>query len=345
MKKKFFLKIFCVFYLIYMMIIIISGEVQNKDRPKVSIIVPVYNTEKWLPECMNSLINQTLEEIEIICVDDGSTDNSRKIIEEYVKKDEEILKSKKNKKDIKGRIKVIHQNHQGVSAARNAGLDIASGEYITFVDSDDYVHPECYKTAYFWAINDNIDIIQYGLNRIRNEEQKKIKDKSKINKSDSNVLNLEQFLKKSKREYVCFKMIKSNIIKDNNIRFRTDIIISEDACFSFMVFPRAKRFKIIPGKFYNYRARPGSAVANWDHKDYANRQVKIIITQVYYNWKEGGLIKGREHILLEFIFHVAGANTISRFGEILKIIDELNSPEVLSKCSEKCKGEIIKLKK
>ena len=86
-------------------------------------------------------------------------------------------------------------------------------------------------------------------------------------------------------------------------------------------------------------------MANWDHKDYANRQVKIIITQVYYNWKEGGLIKGREHILLEFIFHVAGANTISRFGEILKIIDELNSPEVLSKCSEKCKGEIIKLKK
>ena len=76
-----------------------------------------------------------------------------------------------------------------------------------------------------------------------------------------------------------------------------------------------------------------------------HRQVKIIITQVYYNWKEGGLIKGREHILLEFIFHVAGANTISRFGEILKIIDELNSPEVLSKCSEKCKGEIIKLKK
>jgi glycosyltransferase involved in cell wall biosynthesis len=224
-------------------------------------------------------------------------------------------------------------------------LDIASGEYITFVDSDDYVHPECYKTAYFWAINDDIDIIQYGLNRIRNEEQKKIKDKSKINKSDSNVLNLEQFLKKSKREYVCFKMIKSNIIKDNNIRFRTDIIISEDACFSFMVFPRAKRFKIIPGKFYNYRARPGSAVANWDHKDYANRQVKIIITQVYYNWKEGGLIKGREHILLDYTFKIMNISSLKNFDDILKIVCKLNTPEVLSKCSNKCKEEIQKLKK
>ena len=104
MKKKFFLKIFCVFYLMYMMIIIISGEVQNKDRPKVSIIVPVYNTEKWLPECMNSLINQTLEEIQIICVDDGSTDNSRKIIEEYVKKKYHLTIGQSTAEDIKIKI-------------------------------------------------------------------------------------------------------------------------------------------------------------------------------------------------------------------------------------------------
>ena len=257
----------------------ISFKVKIDERPKVSIIVPVYNVEKWLPECLDSLINQTLEDIEIICIDDGSKDKSGEILEEYAEKDEERIKLKiitekiKNKEEIndeemKGRIRVIHQENKGVSAARNVGLNVASGEYVTFVDPDDYVHPECYKTVYKQAKKDNIDIIQFDNNNILNDAQKIIIDKSEVDQSDSIVLDLEQFLKKIKAEMVWFKMFKSNILKDNNIRFMTDISIREDTCFSFMAFPRAKRFKIIPGKFYNYRNRPGSAVRSFDTYNY-----------------------------------------------------------------------------
>ena len=140
-------------------------------------------------------------------------------------------------------------------------------------------------------------------------------------------------------------MIISNILKDNNIKFMTDISIREDTCFSFMVFPRAKRFKIIPGKFYIYRVRPGSAIQIYDINDYINRQSKLIFTHVYYSWKKGNLIKGREHILLEYIFKIMNSNLLKKFDDILKIVYKFNTPEILSKCSNKCKDEIERLKK
>ena len=96
-------------------------------KPLISVIVPVYNVEEYLPKCLESIINQTYKNLEIILVDDGSTDNSGIICEDYAEKDK--------------RIKVVHQTNLGISAARNAGLDLCSGDYITFVDSDDYI--EC----------------------------------------------------------------------------------------------------------------------------------------------------------------------------------------------------------
>ena len=147
-------------------------------------------------------------------------------------------------------------------------MDVASGECVTFVDPDDYVHPECYKTVYNLTKKDNIDIIQFEKKNIINQSQKIIIDKSEVDQSDSIVLDLEQFLKKIKAQAVWFKMFKSNILKENNIRFMADISIREDICFSFMTFPRVKRFKIIPGKFYNYRYRPGSAVRSFDTYNY-----------------------------------------------------------------------------
>ena len=178
-----------------------------------------------------------------------------------------------------------------------------------------------------------------------NESEKKIIDKSEIDKSDSIVLNFEQFMKEIHSEFVWYKMIKSNILKDNNIRFMTDISIREDTCFSFMVFPRAKRFKIIPGKFYIYRVRPGSAIKTYNLTEYKNRQIRLIFIHVYNNLKEGDLIKGREHILLDYTFKIMNISSLKNFDDILKIVCKLNTPEVLSKCSNKCKEEIQKLKK
>jgi glycosyltransferase involved in cell wall biosynthesis len=102
--------------------------------PKVSIVIPVYNVEKYLRQCLDSVVNQTLKDIEIICVNDGSTDNSLQILEEYANKDD--------------RIKIINKDNGGLSSARNAGLEIATGVYIGFVDSDDYIEIETYNEAY-----------------------------------------------------------------------------------------------------------------------------------------------------------------------------------------------------
>lgn len=105
-----------------------------EQSPKVSVIIPVYNAEKYLRECLDSVVNQTLKEIEIICVDDGSTDGSLTILREYRKKDK--------------RVKVLTQANEGVSAARNRGLLSACGEFVAFLDSDDYIEISAYEISY-----------------------------------------------------------------------------------------------------------------------------------------------------------------------------------------------------
>ncbi|HDZ5087888.1 TPA: glycosyltransferase family 2 protein [Campylobacter jejuni] len=112
--------------------------------PLVSIIIPIYNTEKYLRECLDSVVNQTLKEIEIILIDDGSTDNCRKICDEYAIKDERII--------------VIHKENAGLGAAYNSGLDIAKGEYVGFVESDDWIEPNMYEELYNKAKKTNVDV-------------------------------------------------------------------------------------------------------------------------------------------------------------------------------------------
>lgn len=109
-----------------------------EGQPKVSVIIPVYNAEKYLRECLDSVVNQTLEEIEVICVDDGSTDGSLDILYEYEEKD--------------SRVKVLKQKNQHAGVARNAGIDIAQGEYVHFLDSDDYLTLNAYEVLFQKAI-------------------------------------------------------------------------------------------------------------------------------------------------------------------------------------------------
>ena len=114
--------------------------------PKVSVIVPVYNVGKYLQQCLDSILVQTLQDIEVICVDDGSTDSSGKILDQYVLEDK--------------RVKALHRKNAGYGAAMNAGLDAAQGEYIGIVESDDCIKAEMYQTLYDAAIKDNLDVVK-----------------------------------------------------------------------------------------------------------------------------------------------------------------------------------------
>ena len=113
--------------------------------PKISVIIAVYNVEKYLRQCLDSVVNQTLKDIEIICIDDGSTDNSPKILERYANKDD--------------RIKIITQQNQGQSVARNKGIEVAKGKYISFQDSDDVWLPQKLEKQITKAIETNADVI------------------------------------------------------------------------------------------------------------------------------------------------------------------------------------------
>lgn len=130
------LKMMYIFLVIIFLLTLIGGLIfiTESKKPKISVIVPVYNTEKYLDECLNSVENQTLKDIEIICVNDGSTDKSLEILNNHAGKD--------------SRIKVISQENGGVSSARNAGIESSSGSYILFIDSDDFIETYLCKNVY-----------------------------------------------------------------------------------------------------------------------------------------------------------------------------------------------------
>lgn len=123
---------------------------------KLSIIVPVYNVEPYLRRCVDSILNQTFSDFELILVDDGSPDSCGAICDDYAARDR--------------RIKVIHKANGGVSYARNEGLDIAQGEYIGFVDSDDYIHPKMYEILVGVIEREQVDLVQCGYQRVCPEE-------------------------------------------------------------------------------------------------------------------------------------------------------------------------------
>ena len=126
---------------------------------KISVIIPVYNVEKYLSECLDSIVNQTLKEIEIICVNDGSTDNSLSMLKEYASKDD--------------RIKIIDKENQGQGYARKVGLDNANGKYILFLDSDDkYISNTVFKKLYDYIENNNFDVCIFDLSYWKKEEKK-----------------------------------------------------------------------------------------------------------------------------------------------------------------------------
>lgn len=221
------------------------------EKPKVSVIVPVYNVEKYIDRCMETLLNQKLTDIEIILVNDGSPDNSPAICDQYAEKDR--------------RVKVVHKANGGLGYARNSGIEIATGEYIAFVDSDDYVDTSMYKKLYEVANNNNSDVVFCGFNRelkrgkffpvLECKELVKYEGDEEIGK-----LLLDFIASKPKypveRKYamsVWHSIYKLDIIKENNIRFVSEReYASEDLPFQIDFFKKANKINFIPDVFYYY---------------------------------------------------------------------------------------------
>lgn len=219
-------------------------------NPKVSIIVPIYNVEKYLNRAIESLINQELKEIEIILIVDGSPDNSLEICNQYANND--------------NRIKVINKKNEGLGLTRNCGIAASTGEYIGFIDSDDYVSKEMYKTLYEKALSHNADCVLSGLKKeMPNGRYKYLRDFTDerfFTKNHLAKLGLE-FIASAPREKkernlqisVCRGLYKRKVIIDNNLAFHSEREYpSEDLIFQLDFFSVANNVIFIPNIFYTY---------------------------------------------------------------------------------------------
>ena len=218
----------------------------DEHTPTISIIIPVYSVEKYLSKCLDSIVAQTFTDWECILIDDGSTDASGKICDEYAQKD--------------SRFNIVHQDNKGVSVARNTGLNIAKGEWISFIDSDDYIESQTYEELLQEINNNEIGIIQYGC-IMENESGKVIKTR---------LFTQKQFTIPSQFDYFepsnCYKLIRRKIINDNNICFREDITLSEDRLFAFecYLYSYANNYKCFyfQKSFYHYIQHSRSSTHN-----------------------------------------------------------------------------------
>lgn len=229
------------------------------NKPLITVVIPIYNVEKYLKKCIESIIKQTYKNIEIILVNDGSTDNCPKICDEYAKKDKRII--------------VIHKKNGGVSEARNAGIDIAKGKYITFIDSDDYVAKEYIENLYVECEKNNTEVSLIGT-RYLNKKGKVIFSSKVIQKTYTSEEAIKQlFLGKYYDSGVCGKMYKTTLL--NNIRFNKDIKIGEDLDVFYKILLKCKNIRINTKlKMYNYIARIDS-VTNSVNIEIIEEDIKI----------------------------------------------------------------------
>jgi len=196
---------------------------------KVSIIIPVYNNEKFLDRSIQSVLNQTLQEIEIICVDDASTDKSLEILKKY--------------NEIDDRLKVVHiEENKGPSIARNTGINLAVGEFIGFMDSDDYINKKYFEKLYEYSKNHDIVVGIF------------------VNSTDDINIYAHHEIFKNIEGYVYDSIFRRKFLDDNNIRFPTNVRMQEDKMFRIKCFDNSPRVFEVPdeGIYYYYIHRKGS---------------------------------------------------------------------------------------
>lgn len=223
--------------------------------PKISIIVPVYKTEKFIRECLESIKQQTFTDWECLLIDDGSPDNSGSICDEFVSAD--------------ARFKVFHVENGGVSRARNIGLDNMVGEWVIFVDSDDIIAQNTLEMCLNLTESNDLDIVQFSFTR-------KKEDLGKKECEQTVVLGLNEYIR-SKNFLVCAagSLLRSSIIKNQRLRFDTELKLAEDQLFIYRYMDRADRFLRLRAQLYYYRISASSATNHQRPEDVKKSMEKL----------------------------------------------------------------------
>lgn len=253
--------------------------------PLFSIIIPVYNGEKYIDTCINSIICQTLKDWELILIDDGSTDKTPKLLSNYVSKN----------------IHLISKLNEGVSVARNKGLDIAKGEYILFVDADDILYPDALSTLYDSLRNREIDYLRYEYQTIDKKGNALYPNyEAKIRRKVSNqTLDAAQCITRIVRnEYFLWSGIfRKEIIDKYHLRFMEGCTYNEDTLFMIQFFMHSKSHAYLPRTLYGYRKFEGAVTSKFSEKNY--NDVRTVFSELcgIYNDKDLDFKKALKNVI------------------------------------------------
>lgn len=254
-------------------------------KPKVSVIVPVYNTEQYLEQCLSSIVNQRLKEIEIICIDDGSTDKSIEILNEFSKHDSRFM------------IYQSEKGNQGPGAIRNMALKKATGEYISFVDSDDFIHKNMLKSLYSSAINEKPDIVMCSTQEFITKPGDTLLYcdydhflPTNLDRTTFTWLEIKDIL--FKLRFACWnKLYRKSFLVENDIEF-SEGIFYEDLFFTYKALLCAASLKFVRKVFYFNRIhRPGSTTSIQSSRSYDGLKAIGIFERYLRERKENDLLK------------------------------------------------------
>lgn len=264
-------------------------------NPKVSVIIPCYNAEKFIGECLDSIINQTLTDIEIICVDDGSTDESLSILERYA--------------SVDSRVKVMHQKNQGTGTARNTGLQVAKGEYLSILDSDDFFDLAMLEACTKKMDQEQSDILVYAA-RQYDQQTGIISDMPWSLRTDYcpgdwpfAPYEMSKYIFNAFQNWPWNKMFRHSFIKSNGLRFQ-EIPRTNDMSFVCMALVLANKISIINCSYANYRVNTGTSLQQTNDKAplsfwWAYKETKrlliaagkyILYEQSFLNWVIDGTL-------------------------------------------------------
>lgn len=249
----------------------------------VSIIIPIYNTEQYLRQALDSIINQTYKNLQIICINDGSTDNSLSIIEEYARKD--------------NRIEIISQDNKGLSAVRNVGMQHSKGEYLTFVDSDDWIDLDCIEKAVTYAKNSQAQVVMWSYIKESLQASSKVHfwnnnrtfEKEQLQNLHIRLLGLigkelRQIETLDSLGTVCMKLYKTSLIKETALTFTDTKSVGsgEDVLANQYLFNFVHKVAYINDTFYHYRRNPISLTNTY--REHLVKQWQVLFAKMRENY-------------------------------------------------------------
>lgn len=272
-----------------------SANTKKVKEPLVSVIIPTFNVERYIKQCVDSLLTQTYKNLEVICIDDGSTDHTVSILKFLKQKDDRVI--------------LIEQPHMGVSAARNKGLDVAKGKYISFVDSDDFIQWNSYEILTNVAEENELDLIIFGGNAVgeyvpdwvlrKLNTSYKYYEKGKA----GNVV----FEEESARPFLWLHFIRRELFEgEKKIRFNEAMEMGEDQLCQFEYLPRAESVMVIQDKLYNYRIGRNCSLMQLYEKQPTKKLAShfLLCENVVKSWKKSGLLEKNEDQIVTWIVNL-----------------------------------------